>query len=107
MLDIAIAAWPTGAHAAPSPDIAAVKTFPDRVNRTHCGAAPDAATCAVAPPAAFRYWKDNPLPGDTIIAALAAPAPTPSRIITPAFVHACTLSIAATRATMAPSPASA
>src|SRR5262249_28461635 len=84
----------------------AVTTDPARASLTHFGAVPGVSTLAVSPPAAARYWNERPFPADTIIAAFLAPAVTPSRIITPAFVHGCTSCTVATRATMAPSPLS-
>jgi hypothetical protein len=45
-----------------------------------------------------------PCDGVTKTAAFAAPVDASARIITPAFVHAFTLSTLATRATIVPSP---
>ena len=82
-----------------------MKTLPVRFRRTQYGApaaGPDVLTLVA--PVVARAWNTAPLPGVTATNALVAPAPSVSRIITPALVHALVLVSLTTRAVIVPLP---
>src|SRR5262249_58629111 len=80
---------------------------PARPSFTRAGAAPATRAVPHGPPVLPRHWKLTPLPGVTTTSANVAPAPVPSRNMTPALAHGSVLTTEATRATMVPSPVSA
>src|SRR6185436_18836545 len=99
----------TTVQVTPSADSYPVSRLPARTNFTQRGAVdwlPDVLT--LAPPSTGRRWNGTPLTADaaTSMKPWAEDAASELRIITPAFVHALTFWIEATRATIVPSPSS-
>ena len=87
-----------------------MKSVPLRVTRTQLfGAVFKAgpATVVVDPETAERDWNVKPLPGVIATSALTAPAPDPSRIMTPALARVLVFDCEVTRARISPSPTSA
>ena len=96
---------PTVAHAAPSPEIAAVTVVPARVSLSHAGGAcVAAARKLVCAPALWRVMNSTSLVGRRSRMTCAAPAASDSRIMTPAFAYALGFCRLATRATICVSP---
>src|SRR5436190_18977325 len=101
MLNVSL---PTTIHDVPSADTEALMVWPARANFTHRGAMPASLVLVLTLPVVVRRWNATPLPADTSMNACADEAPSVSRIMTPALVHAATSSTDATRATTAASP---
>src|SRR3954470_18957673 len=100
---MAMVSAPTTVQFDPSVETDDVNVLPARDTCTQYGAVPAPPAVLVDTPFAdTRRWKASPFAELTTIIAWRAPGVTPSRIITPALVHAFSLPSVATRATIEP-----